>query len=66
VRSGGEPDAGIALIRVHPKDGELVQQQIERASRDGKAYDFENRLQMPDGCVKHARVDRSPFAGWRG
>jgi formate hydrogenlyase transcriptional activator len=54
------PTLEFALIRVHLKDGELVQQQIERASRDGKALDFENRLQMPDGSVKHVRVTAHP------
>jgi PAS domain S-box-containing protein len=54
------PTLEFTLIRVHPKDGELVQQQIEPASRDGKAFDFENRLQMPDGFVKHVRVTAHP------
>jgi PAS domain S-box-containing protein len=55
-----KPTLEFALIRVHPKDGELVQQQIERVSRDGKAFDFANRLQMPDGSVKHVRVTAHP------
>jgi PAS domain S-box-containing protein len=55
-----KPTLEFALTRVHPKDRELVQQQIERASRDGKAFDFENRLQMPDGSVKHVRVTAHP------
>ena len=55
-----KPTLEFALIRVHPEDRELVQQQIERASRDGRAFDFENRLQMPDGSVKHVRVTAQP------
>jgi len=35
-----KPTLEFALTRVHPKDRELLQQQIERASRDGKAFDF--------------------------
>jgi PAS domain S-box-containing protein len=55
-----KPTLEFALTRVHPKDRELVQQQIEQASRDGKAFDFENRLQMPDGSMKHVRVTAHP------
>src|SRR5580692_11398211 len=55
-----KPTLGFALTRIHPQDRELVQQQIERASRDGKAFDFENRLEMPDGSVKHVRVTAHP------
>ena len=55
-----KPTLEFALTRVHPKDRELVQQQIERASRDGKAFDFENRLQMPDGSMSHVRVTAHP------
>jgi PAS domain S-box-containing protein len=60
----GDPDTkptfGLVLARIHPMDRERVQQQIERASRDGKAFDFENRLQMPDGSLKHVRVTARP------
>jgi len=55
-----KPTLEFALSRVHPKDREMVQQLIERASRDGKAFDFENRLQMPDGSAKHVRVTARP------
>jgi PAS domain S-box-containing protein len=43
------------LARVHPEDGDFVQQQIERASRDGEGLDFEHRLQLSDRCIKHVR-----------
>ena len=33
-----------------------MQQTIERASQDGKDFDFEHRLLMPDGSIKHLRV----------
>jgi PAS domain S-box-containing protein len=55
-----KPTLESALTRVHPKDREPVLQQIERASRDGKAFDFEKRLQMPDGSMKHVRVTAHP------
>jgi PAS domain S-box-containing protein len=51
-----EPTLESVLTRVHPKDRELVQQQIERATRHGEGFDFENRLQLADGSIKHVRV----------
>jgi PAS domain-containing protein len=33
-----------------------VQQTITRESQDGKDFDFEHRLLMPDGSVKYVRV----------
>ena len=44
------------LQRVHPDDAPLVQQTIERASQDGKNFDHEYRLVMPDGSVKNVHV----------
>ena len=51
-----KPTVEFALSRVHPEDRALVQQQIDRASREGDGLDFEHRLQMPDGSIKHVRV----------
>jgi len=50
------PSAELVLQRVHPEDIALVQRTIERASRDRKDFDFEHRLLMPDGFVKHVHV----------
>ena len=44
------------LQRTHPEDLALVQGIFDRASRDGKDFDYENRLLMPDGAVKHIHV----------
>jgi PAS domain S-box-containing protein len=54
------PTVQFVLSRVHPDDHGLVQYQIDRASRDGKAFDFEHRLQVPDGSIKHVRVTAHP------
>jgi PAS domain S-box-containing protein len=51
-----KPTAELVLQRVHPEDAALVNQIIERASQDGKDFDFEHRLLMPDGSVKHVHV----------
>jgi len=60
-----KPTVELILQRVHPEDAALVRQRIERASQDGKDFDFEHRLLMRDGSVKrlhvvaHAERDKS-------
>lgn len=53
-----ETKATVELIlqRVHPDDRALVKETIGRASQDGKDFDFEHRLLMPDASVKHVRI----------
>src|SRR6266700_1279148 len=50
------PTVESVLQRVHPEDAAQVKQTFERASQDGKDFDFEHRLLMPDGSVKHVHV----------
>jgi PAS domain S-box-containing protein len=54
------PSLDLVLKRVHPEDLALVQQNIERASRDATGLDFEHRLLMPDGHVKLLHVVAAP------
>src|SRR5207302_3231849 len=51
-----KPTVEHILQRVHPEDAALVKQTIERASQDGKNFDHEYRLLIPDGSVKHVHV----------
>jgi formate hydrogenlyase transcriptional activator len=51
-----KPTLELVLQRIHLEDSVLVQQTIERASQDGKDFDFEHRLLMPDGSVKYVHV----------
>jgi PAS domain S-box-containing protein len=51
-----KPSAELVLQRVHPEDVGLVQRTIENAAQDGKDFDIEHRLLMPDGAVKHVHV----------
>ncbi len=51
-----QPTLELAVQRVHPEDKALVHDLIERASRDGKDFDVEHRLQLPGGAVKHVHV----------
>jgi PAS domain S-box-containing protein len=50
------PTVELVLQRVHPEDAALVKRTIERASQDEEGFDFEHRLLMPDGSVKHVHV----------
>jgi PAS domain S-box-containing protein len=49
------------LNRVHPDDATLVRQVISRATNHKEAFDFEHRLLMPDGSVKHLNVVAHPL-----
>ncbi|MCI0534786.1 MAG: PAS domain S-box protein, partial [Verrucomicrobiales bacterium] len=51
-----KPALELVLKRVHPSDIALVQETIDRATRDLSDFDFEHRLLMPDGTVKHVHV----------
>jgi PAS domain S-box-containing protein len=51
-----KPTVELILHRIHPEDASLVKQTIERASRNGKDFDHEYRLVMPDRSVKYVHV----------
>src|SRR2546426_6733559 len=51
-----KPNLNLVLDRVPAEDRALVQQMIDRATRDGADLDFGHRLLTPDGVVKHAHV----------
>jgi PAS domain S-box-containing protein len=61
---GYDPSLAVTLDmviqRVHPDDRALVQKTLDRASRDGKDFDFEYRLLMPDGSIKQVHVVAQP------
>ncbi|MGQ0686308.1 PAS domain-containing sensor histidine kinase [Bradyrhizobium sp.] len=44
------------IQRIHPDDRERVQQTYRRAPREGKDFEHEFRLLMPDGSVKYVRA----------
>jgi PAS domain S-box-containing protein len=44
------------LERVHPDDLDLLKGQIERATRGEPEFDFQHRLRLPDGTVKHVHA----------
>jgi PAS domain S-box-containing protein len=47
--------------RVHPDDAAFARGVIERATADKEEIDFEHRLLMPDGSVKHLHVVAHPL-----
>jgi PAS domain S-box-containing protein len=51
-----KPTVELILRRVHPEDAARVKQTIERAAQDGKNFDHEYRLLMPDRSVKYVHV----------
>jgi PAS domain S-box-containing protein len=50
------PRLDLIVERVHPEDLFHWKEEVERARRTGEDVDFEHRLVMPDGSVKHVRV----------
>ncbi|HEV7966847.1 MAG TPA: PAS domain-containing protein [Candidatus Acidoferrales bacterium] len=51
-----KPTVEMILQRVHSEDAASVKETVERASQDGKDFEHEYRLVMPDGAVKHVHV----------
>src|SRR6201998_4249047 len=51
-----KPTLELILKRAHPADAARVKQTIERAAQDGKDFDHEYRLVMPDGAIKYVHV----------
>src|SRR5262249_31503730 len=51
-----KPTISLLLERVHPEDRKLVQQQLDRAIQGEQNYDYEYRLTMLSGGIKHIHV----------
>jgi NO-binding membrane sensor protein with MHYT domain/signal transduction histidine kinase len=51
-----KPTLELVRQRVHPDDAAFVKRTIDRASQEGKDFDYEYRLVMPDGSVKYVHV----------
>jgi PAS domain S-box-containing protein len=55
-----KPTIELIVQRTHPEDRLALQQFMESASRQRNEFDFEHRLLMPDGSVRHVRVVGRP------
>jgi PAS domain S-box-containing protein len=51
-----KPSLGLVLQRTHPEDLAAVARYLDRVAREGTDWEFERRLLMPDGSVKHIRA----------
>jgi PAS domain S-box-containing protein len=51
-----KPTVEFIVQRAHPDDRAAVRKTIDDASRDGKDFDHEYRLLMPDGSVKYVHA----------
>jgi signal transduction histidine kinase len=56
----------LAMQQTHPEDRSMVQELIDGASREKRAFDLEHRLLFPDGSVKHLRVVGHPSTDEQG
>jgi PAS domain S-box-containing protein len=50
---GTEPTPDLILQRSHPDDVGRLRDVLERAAHGGNDFDWEHRLLMPDGSIKH-------------
>ena len=57
-----QPTLSLVFERTHPEDRRLVEEVIDSATQQGKEFDFEHRLLLPDGSVKYVRVVAHPDA----
>jgi PAS domain S-box-containing protein len=51
-----KPTLEFIVERTHPEDRAAVRDIIDRATREGKNFDHEHRLLIPDGSVKYVHV----------
>ncbi|HET6326717.1 MAG TPA: sigma 54-interacting transcriptional regulator [Planctomycetaceae bacterium] len=56
-----KPTLETVLERVHPADRKSLQETIERILKDQTGWDFEYRLLMPGGSIKHVHVVGNPL-----
>jgi PAS domain S-box-containing protein len=51
-----KPSFDIVMQRTHPDNRSFVQSQLDRAMHGQRNFDYEHRLLMPDGQIKHLHV----------
>jgi PAS domain S-box-containing protein len=51
-----KPSLELIIQRTHPTDIARVRELLDRASREGRDWDLEHQLLMPDGSIKSAHV----------
>lgn len=48
-----KPSISLAVQRTHPEDRFIIERELERSAQGAPYHDFEVRLLMPDGQIKH-------------
>jgi len=61
-----KPSLDLVFDRVHPDDLALVREALSRASEDQDGFDFEHKLLLQNGAIKHVHVIARPFKDERG
>jgi signal transduction histidine kinase len=56
-----EPTVERVLQRVHPEDAARVSETVQRASRDGRDFEQQCRLVMPDRSIRHVHIVARAF-----
>jgi signal transduction histidine kinase len=51
-----KPTVAMTMERCHPEDFPRVREMVRRAAAEGTDLDFEHRLVMPNGSVKHVHI----------
>jgi len=51
-----KPSMDLIMQRVHPDDRAHLQREVDRATQGAQDHDYESRLLMPDGQIKHLHV----------
>src|SRR6267154_2125201 len=51
-----KPSLELLMQRVHPDDRAHLQHEVDRVVRGAQTHDFEQRLLMPDGQIKHLHI----------
>jgi PAS domain S-box-containing protein len=59
-----KPSVESILQRIHPADQSFVRETLDRAAQDRTAFDFEHRLLLPGGRIKHLRVAGHPSTNY--
>jgi PAS domain S-box-containing protein len=49
-----KPSISLAVQRTHPEDRFIIERELDRSVQGAPYHDFEVRLLMPDGQIKHA------------
>jgi PAS domain S-box-containing protein len=50
------PSIDLIMERVHPDDRARFRHEVDRAAQGAQTHDYEHRLLMPDGKIKHLHV----------